>query len=98
MNIQALMKQAQKMQKDMMQSKEEIDKMEFSSETSFVKITATGDKKINSVKIDKDMLDSDDIEILEDLLQVTMNDVLCKIEKVTEEKMGKYAQGMPGLF
>ena len=98
MNMQAMLKQAQKLQKDMLNAKNEIDKMEFTNETSFVKVVASGDKKIKSIQIDKENLDRDDIEMLEDMILVSVNDVLKQIEKVTEDKLGKYTKGMPGLF
>lgn len=98
MNMQAMLKQAQKLQKDMMNAKNEIDKMEFSNETSFVKVVAGGDKKIKSIQINKDSLDQDDVEMLEDIILVSVNDVLKQIEKVTEDKLGKYTKGMPGIF
>ena len=72
--------------------------MEFSNETSFVKVVAGGDKKIKSIQINKDSLDQDDIEMLEDIILVSVNDVLKQIEKVTEDKLGKYTKGMPGIF
>jgi DNA-binding YbaB/EbfC family protein len=98
MNMQAMLKQAQKLQKDMMNEKNKIDGMEFVAESSFVKVVASGDKKIKSVSISKEKLDTDDIEILEDMILVAVNDVLKQIEKVTEDKMGKYTKGIPGLF
>lgn len=98
MNMQAMLKQAQKLQKDMMNEKNKIDGMEFVAESSFVKVVASGDKKIKSVSISKEKLDTDDIEMLEDMILVAVNDVLKQIEKVTEDKMGKYTKGIPGLF
>lgn len=98
MNIQAMMKQAQKLQKDMMDAKNAIDKMEFETETSFLKMKATGDRRVTEVKINVDSLDKDDIEMLEDMILVSYNDLLKQIDKVTDDKMGKYTKGMPGLF
>ena len=98
MNIQAMMKQAQKLQKDMMIAKDEIDKTIFESKSSFVTMKANGKREILSVKIDIESLEKDDVEMLEDLVQVVTNDLMKKIEKETENKMGKYTQGMPGLF
>lgn len=97
MNIQAMMKQAQKLQKDMMKTKEEIDKKTFEGKSSFVTVTASGDKKILSVKIEED-ISNEDKEMLEDMILLAVNDVLSKIDKETEEKMGAYTQGIPGLF
>jgi len=98
MNIQAMMKQAQKLQKDMMIAKEEIDKTVFEAKSSFVTIKANGKREILSVKIDIDSIEKDDIEMLEDMVQIAISDVMKQIEKETETKMGKYTQGMPGLF
>ena len=99
MNIQAMMKQAQALQKDMMKAKKEIDEKEFVGESSLVKITLLGSKDIKSVEIDKNFdLTSDDIEMLEDMIMVAVNDTLKQIETETEEKLGKYTQGMPGLL
>ena len=98
MNMQAIMKQAQKMQKDMMTAKEEIDNMEFESKNSFVTIKGNGKKEIISVKIAADTLEKEDIEMLEDIILVAVNDINKQVDKITDQKMGKYTQGMPGLF
>ena len=98
MNMQAIMKQAQNMQKDMLKMKEEIDNTEFTGESSLVKVTVLGNKKVVSVKIDsEDSLDKDDIEMLEDMIVVAINDANKKIDEVTEKKMSKYGN-IPGLF
>ena len=81
MNIQAMMKQAQALQKDMMKAKKEIDEKEFVGESSLVKITLLGSKDIKSVEIDKNFdLTSDDIEMLEDMITVAFKDALKKID------------------
>lgn len=98
MNMQAMMKQAQKLQKDMMNSKNEIDEMEFQGKSSFVTVTLKGTKEVVSVKIDAEKIEADEIEMLEDMILVAVNDANKQIDKITEEKMGKYTQGMPGLF
>lgn len=98
MNMQALMKQAQKIQSDMMKAKEEINKTIYEASSSIVSIKMTGEKKLVEVKIDTDKLEKDDIEMLEDMLIVAINDAIKKIDKDTEQKLGKYTQGMPGLF
>ena len=98
MNIQAMMKQAQKMQKDMMNAKEEIDKTVFTAKSSFVTVEVMGNKEIKSIKIDSEGLEKDEMEILEDMILVAVNDAMKQIDKETEKKLGKYTQGMPGLF
>lgn len=98
MNMQAMLKQAQKMQKDMMDAKNEIDNMIFEETNSFVTVKANGKKEILEVKIDNDSMDKDDIEMLQDIIMVVINSVFKKIDAETEKKLGKYTQGMPGLF
>lgn len=98
MNIQAMMKQAQALQKDMMKIKDEIDNTEFTGESSLVKVVVKGTHEIVKVEIDKEnSLDADDIEMLEDMLVVALNDANKKIDKTTESKMGKFGN-IPGMF
>lgn len=98
MNIQAMMKQAQKLQKEMMETKKIIDETVFTGESSFVKVNVYGNKKIKEIMIEEKDLSSDDIEMLQDMIVVAINDAMNKIDKETENKMGKYTQGIPGLF
>lgn len=98
MNIQAMMKQAQALQRDMLKVKEEIDATEFVGESSLVKVTVLGSKKVTKVEIqDKNNLDTDDLEILEDMIMVALNDAFSKVDAETERKMGKFGN-IPGLF
>ena len=98
MNIQAMMKQAQALQRDMLKAKKEIDEKKFVGESSLVKITLLGTKEVKSVKIDSSSdLEKDDIEMLEDMIMVAFNDATKKIDEETEKKMGKFAN-IPGLF
>lgn len=99
MNMQAMLRQAQQMQKEMLKSQEEINNTTFIGENGLVKITMKGTKKIEKVEIEKDEnFTSDDLEMLEDMILVATNNALEQIEKKTEEKMGKYTKGIPGLF
>ena len=98
MNIQAMMKQAQQLQKKMMDEKKSIDSKVFTGKSSLVTITMTGDKKVTGVDISMDSIESDDKEMLEDMIMLAVNDAITQIDKETEEKMGKYTQGLPGLF
>lgn len=97
MNIQALMKQAQSLQKDMMKAKEEIDNTLFTGSNSFVTVKVNGKKKVLDIKIDTDSVDKGDIEMLQDILMVALNNAFSEVDKVTEQKMSKYAN-IPGLF
>ena len=96
MNMQAMLKQAQQLQKKMMDEKSAIDAKVFEGKSSLVTVTMTGDKKTKSVEIKPEALD--DVEMLQDMVMLAFNDVLSKIDKETEERLGKYTQGMPGLF
>ena len=98
MNMQAMLKQAQNLQRDMMKAKEEIDKTEFTGESALVKITMLGTKEVTKVEINKDeSLDADDIEVLEDMILVAVNDASKKVDETTEKKMSKFGN-IPGLF
>ena len=98
MNMQAILKQAQNMQKDMLKAKEEIDNTIFVGESSFVKVEVKGTKEIKSIKIDLEQsIEADEVEMLEDMLMIALNSAFQKVDKVTEEKMGKFGN-IPGLF
>lgn len=98
MNMQAMLKQAQAMQRDMINIKKEIDAKDFIGESSLVKITVKGTKEVTKVEIrDKENLENDDLEMLEDMIMVALNDALNKVDAETEKKMGKYSN-IPGLF
>ena len=97
MNMQAMLKQAQALQKDMLKAKEEIDNTEFVGESSLVKITLKGNKECVKAEIQAEELDKDDLEMLEDMIVVALNDANKKIDKMTESKMSKFGN-IPGLF
>ena len=97
MNMQALMQQAQKMQKDIMKKKDEVNKKEFTGTSELVDVVFTGDKRMVSVKIKQD-IDNDDKEIIEDMLVIAVNDAMAKIDKETESALGAYGNQLGGLF
>ena len=99
MNMQALMAQAQKMQRDLMKQKEEIGKKLFPGKSELVEVVFNGNKELVSINIKKEQsLDVDDIEILEDMLKIAINDSLNKIDKEVNDKMGSAAGSLNGLF
>jgi len=98
MNIQAMMREAQKIQKEMMKEKDIIDSTIYEGESSFVKVKVNGKKEIVEIKIEQETLEKEDVEMLQDILQVAINEAMKKVDKDTEAKMGKYTKGMPGLF
>ena len=98
MNMQAMLKQAQALQKDMLKIKEEIDNTEFVGESSLVKVTLKGNRSAVKVEIKSEGgLDSDDVEALQDMILLAINDANKKIDATTEKKMGKFGN-IPGLF
>ena len=97
MNMQAMLKQAQNMQRDMMKIKEEIDNTEFTGESSLVKVTVNGKKEVLSVEIDSNDLEKDELEMLQDMIMVAVNEANKKVDAETEKKMAKFGN-IPGLF
>lgn len=98
MNMQAMLKQAQKLQKDMMVTQEKINSTEFVGKSSLVTAKVNGKKELLDLKINAEEIDKDDVEILQDMIVVAINDAFKKVDKETEDKMGAYTKGMPGLF
>ena len=96
MNMQAMLRQAQKLQSEMMKEKKAVDETLFEGVSALVTVKAYGNRKIESVEIKDEAME--DKEMLEDMLLIAFNDVISKIDKKTEEKMGKYTNGMSGLF
>ena len=97
MNMQQIMQQAQRMQRDITKKKEEIDKMEFLGKSEWVEIVFNGKREIKSFKILKDEIDVDDKEMLEDMIMIAIKDAFSKIDKESESKLGSYAS-MSWLF
>ena len=97
MNMQNLMAQAQKMQRDMMKKKEELSKQEFTGNSELVTVVFNGNKELISVDIKKESYDVDDVEILEDMIKIAINNSLTKVAKATDDVMGDLG-GMGGLF
>ncbi len=99
MNIQALMKQAQAMQKNLMDSKKKIEEMTFEGTSELVTVKMNGKREILSVKIKEDThLEQDDFEILEDMIMIAVNDALKKVEQEINSKLGSQAGALGGLL
>ena len=97
MNINQLMQQAQKMQKDMEKSQKEVAAMTFTAKQELVEVEMDGNKTVKKVTINKD-IEKDDIEALEDMVLIAINDCINQADKAMEGKLGKYKSMMPGLF
>lgn len=97
MNMNKLLQQAQKMQKDMQSAQKEIEQTIFSeSFQEALVIEAYGSKKIKKIKINKDLVDLDDLEMLEDTIASTFNKLMNKIDEHSEKNMSKFGKGMGG--
>lgn len=101
MNMQMIMQQAKKMQKDVEKTQEEISKMTFTSKQPLVEITINGDFEIVDIKISEDItkdITKDDIEVLQDMILLAFNDCVKQVKKTKESKLGNMASGLAGLF
>ena len=98
MNMQQLMQQAQRMQREITKKKEEIDNETFEGKSEWASITFNGKREIWYFKITKEgVIDEDDKEMLEDMIMLAIKDAFSKIDKETESKLGQYAS-MSGLM
>jgi DNA-binding YbaB/EbfC family protein len=96
-----MMKQAQKLQSQMMKLQEELaDKtVESSSGGGMVTVVANGRQQIVSIQIEHEVVDPDDVEMLQDLVLAAANDALAKAQEMVSSEMGKLTGGLniPGL-
>ncbi len=101
-NMNQLMKQAQKMQQEMMKSQQELESKVFeaSSGGGVVRVEMTGKFEIKSLKIEPDAVSPEDVEMLEDLILAAIQEAHSQVSEATEEIMGRVTGGMkiPGLF
>ena len=101
-NMQAMLRQAQKMQEDMAAKQEELDAREYdiSAGGGMVSIKINGKKEILSIDIKPEIVDPDDIETLSDILVAAVNEAIKRVEDTNAEEMGKITgpMNMPGLF
>lgn len=97
-----MMKQAQKLQAKMLKMQEEMagKTVEGSAGGGMVKVVSNGRQQILSVTIEKEVVDPDDVEMLQDLVLAAVNDALTKSQEMMTSEMSKLAGGMniPGLF
>ena len=98
MNMQQMMAQAQKMQRELKKAQAELAQKEFVvSKGGAVTVVVMGSKEVKSVQIDKDSLDPDNKEMLEDLIAIAINEALEKIAE-EEEAINERITGQPGGF
>ena len=97
MNMQMIMKQMQKVQKDILNKKEKLEGKEYNYSNSLVEVTALGNKKIKKIKI-KEYVEKDDVETLEDMIMNAIDNVFKEIDEESEKEMSQYSNMVPGLF
>ena len=99
-NMQQLMRQAQKMQQDMEKAQQELadTQLEASAGGGMVICTVTGMKEIVSLKINPEIVDPEDVEMLQDTVLAAVREAVAKAEELYKNKMGAIAGGMGGLF
>lgn len=99
-NMQNLMKQAQKMQRQMEEQQKEMETKEFTATAggNAVEVTVSGTREVLRVKLQEEVVDPEDIEMLEDLIVAATNEALRKVEEASTSAMSKLTGGMPGMF
>ena len=105
-NMQAMLRQAQKMQEDMQLKQEELEAREYqvAAGGGVVNVKINGKKEILEVKLAPEIVDPDDIETLSDILVAAVNEAIKKVNSASDEEMGKITGGMgmgmglPGMF
>ncbi|NLV37025.1 MAG: YbaB/EbfC family nucleoid-associated protein [Clostridiaceae bacterium] len=98
-NMNNLMKQAQKMQKDMEKLQAELEEKEVETTAGggAIKVVASGKKEIKEIIIDRDVVDPDDVEMLQDLVLAAVNEALRMADEMVNSEMSKITGGMGGL-
>ena len=95
-NMNNLMKQAQRMQRQMEESQKELEAKEFTAAAGggAVEVTVTGKKEVTKVKLSQEVVDPDDIEMLEDLVMAASNEALRMAEEANAQIMNKMTGGL----
>lgn len=98
-NMNNLMKQAQRMQRQMEEASKALEEQEITATAGggAVEVTVSGKKEILKIKLSPEVVDPDDIEMLEDLIVAATNEGLRKIDELSEQSMGKITGGMGGF-
>ena len=104
-NMQAMLKQAQKMQEDMANLQAELEEKEYEVKAGggAVVIKMNGKKEVTELEIDPEIVDPDDIETLSDVIIAAVNEAIKQVETDASEQMGKITgglgnMGLPGMF
>ena len=97
-NMNNLMKQAQRMQRQMEEAQKELEESEITASAGggVVEVTVSGKHEITKVKIAEEVVDPDDIETLEDLIMAAANEALRQIDEASQQTMAKFTGGFGG--
>ena len=95
-NMSQLMKQAQRMQRQMEEAQAELEEKEITGTAGggVVEVTVSGKKEITKIKIDPEAVDPEDVEMLEDLVMAAANEALRKVDEVSAASMSKFTGGL----
>jgi len=98
-NMNNLMKQAQRMQRQMEESQKNLEEAEYTAKAGggAVEVTVTGKKVIKSLKLTPDVVDPDDIEMLQDLIIAAVNEAFSQVDNASGDMMSKLTGGLGGL-
>ena len=98
-NMNNLMKQAQRMQRQMEESQKELEEKEFTATAGggAVEVSVSGKREVTKVKLQEEAVDPDDIEMLEDLIMAATNEALRQIEEISAQSMSKITGGLGGM-
>ena len=97
-NMNNLMKQAQRMQRQMEENQKALEEKEFTAAAGggAVEVTISGKKEVTKVKISEDAVDPDDVEMLEDLIMAATNEAMRKIDEASQQSMSQITGALGG--
>ena len=100
MNQAAMMKQAQKMQRDLLQMQEQLEQQNYTAAAGggVVKATVSGKRELTELVIDPEAVDPEDVEMLQDMVVAAVNEALRKAEEASAQSMSRLTGGLGGLF
>ena len=98
-NMNNLMKQAQRMQRQMEESQKNLEAAEYTAKSGggAVEVTVTGKKEVKSLILDKEVVDPEDVEMLQDLIVAALNEAFAQVDAASEDAMSKMTGGLGGF-
>ena len=99
-NMQQLMRQAQKLQEQMVKTQQELDEREYTAQAGggMVGVTVSGKGELKAVAINPECVDPDDVEMLQDMILAAVNEAVRLGQEAKEKELGKLSPGMGGMF